>query len=250
MTLQSELARKLHRDCTEWMQMRNCLRQKKLLEVRLPEAIHQKREADTALAEYEFGGFGVWLDKVTGKWEDKRENLRRAASAAGAQLESLRQELARLEAALGALSPREFEKIREEIMELPEPEREILMGFLGRISAGELKEQLAAAKSALLEAQKWARPDIRLEAIPGYTKAQLLTEAENCARECVPLLQEIGDCGIRLEIHAYFQNPSGYIHAVASPYGELDRINSALGVIGRTEKQVEELLLQLTGEGI
>lgn len=248
MTHITEATRTLQQRCQTLYQRQILLQKKQELEDQLPQAKHEKRESDVALAEYESGGFGVWLDRLRGKWEEKQQTLRRSASAAQSRLQSLQQEIARTNACLAQLPEQTDtpQNIRTEAEQLPSEQREGILHSLARISAVKLQFSLNRAKHALLEAQKWARPDIRLEAIPGYTKNQLLTEAESCARECEQLLLEIGDCEIPLDIHGYFQNPSGYIHAVASQFGELDRINSALDAIRRTEKLVEELLLQLS----
>ena len=248
MTLPSELAQKLYQDCQALHQYRSLRHRKSELEARLPEAKHRKREADVALTEYECGGLGVLLDKLRGPWEDKLERYGREASLARSELDGLCQELSRLEEKLAALQPEEYEMIRAKAMELPENEREIIHHRLAKISGGDLLELLRQAKTALQEAQEWARPNNRIDVAPGYTAGQLLAEAEACARQCHDHLQELEGCGIKLEVHPYFENPTGYIHSVASPFGQLDRINSALGALSRTEKQVQELLMQLSVE--
>ena len=44
---------------------------------------------------------------------------------------------------------------------------------------------------------------------------------------------------------AFSKSYVGYIHAVATPYGKLDRINSALGAIHGTQKEIQQLLQRL-----
>ena len=253
MQLQSELYGRLHQNCCLLAKRKDCLRRKQELESRLAEAKYQKREADAALTEYEWGGFRVWLDKVTGKWEDKREELTRTASAAREHLQNLQQEITRLDETLMQLDrqqsePCSWEDIHAMAGALSDREREQIFCRLAAISAEELALQLEQAKSALQQAQEWARPNNRIDTAPGYTKGIELAKAEDCARSCCLYLQQLEQCGIALEVHVYFQNPTGYIHGTASAFGELDRINSALGAITRTEKQIQELRLQLSQE--
>lgn len=243
----SEKAKILLENCRKLLAQQRLTRQKRELEAKLPEAKYQKREAEVALTEYECGGFGVWLDKLRGSWEEKHENLRRNASAAQSKLQELQMQAQRLDAELSQLEGTDsWDSIRQAADTLSPQEREAIFGKLAQICAQSLLENLQEAATALQEAQQWARPNNRIDTAPGYTLGQLLAKAEECARQCGVHLQELEQCGISLERHSYFQNPTGYIHAVATPYGKLDRINGALEAISRTEKQIQELLMQLS----
>ena len=249
MQLPSEQAVQLHENCRKLMTQRSLLEQKRELEVKLSEAKYQKREAEVALTEYECGGFGVWLDKLRGTSEEKHENLRRAASAAQSKLQELQMQAKRLDADLSQLEGTDsWGKIRQAADTLIPQEREAIFGKLAVICAQSLLSQLQETDTALQEAQEWARPNNRIDVAPGYTAGQRLAEAEDCARQCHARMQEMAMCGITLEVHPYFQNPTGFIHSVASPFGELDRINSALGAVNRTAKEIQQLLSQLSQE--
>ena len=249
MTLQSELAQKLHQDCQRLHQYRSLLQRKEQLEARLPEARYRQREASVRFTEYECGGLGVILDKLRGNYGDKLESLRREASAAQSKLQELQMQAKRLDADLSQLEGTDsWGKIRQAADTLIPQEREAIFGKLAVICAQSLLSQLQQTDTALQEAQEWARPNNRIDVAPGYTAGQRLAEAEDCARQCHARMQEMAMCGITLEVHPYFQNPTGFIHSVASPFGELDRINSALGAVNRTAKEIQQLLSQLSQE--
>ena len=246
MTQRSQEFEKLRGQCELLRQHKLLLRRKAELEEQLPQARFSAREADAALTEYECGGFRPWLDKLSGKWEEKQEELRRSASSARRTLESLTEDLARIGDALKASQVSSHEEIYHGAMNLAPQERELVCHALASVLAGELADALKQAQEALMEAQQWARPNNRIDTAPGYTKGILLAKAEGCAASCREGLEKLNSWGIRLTVHPYFQNPSGYIHGVASPYGELDRINSAMAAIRQTENQIQELFLQLS----
>lgn len=250
MTQGSQAFEKLWGQCELLRQHKLLLRRKAELEEQLPQARFSAREADAALTEYECGGFRPWLDKLSGKWEEKQEDLRRSASSARRTLESLTEDLARIGDALKASQVSSYEEIYHDAMDLAPQERELICHALASVLAGELAASLKQAQEALLEAQQWARPNNRIDTAPGYTKGKLLAEAEACAAVCARLLEEIGRCGMAMQVHPYFQNPAGFIHAVATPYGELDRINSAMAAIRQTEKELDALLVQLSQEEV
>lgn len=253
MIMKSELGKLLYQKCQLDFRKQEWQLRKQELQDRLPEAKYVKREADVALTEYECGGLGVWLDKLCGKWEEKRETLTRNAAAAGDCLQNLQRELDLTVAALEEIMAQERKlgfsgNVAEAARQLMPEEQELVLRNAARVCVAGLLPLLNKAQNALEEALEWARPNNRIDAAPGYTKGILLAKAEKCARECADKLKEIVSCGIVIEIHAYFNNPSGYIHGVASQFAELDRINTALGAIRQTEKQISQLQLQLTEE--
>lgn len=251
--LKSELGKQLYRKCQLDGRRQELELRKQSIEEQLPEAKAAKREADVALHEYRYGSLGVFFHKLSGKYEEKLENLTRKAAAADSALAALKRDLEIQKTAL--------EEVRAQIEELggnsdviaqaeklEQEERELILHKAAWITASRLSQLLEKAETALEEAQEWARPNNRIDVAPGYTKGQLLAQAEGCARECAECLRYISRCGILLEIHPYFLNPTGYIHGVAAQYAELDRINRALGGIRQTKRQTEELLLQLAEE--
>jgi len=253
MALTTELGKQLYRKCQLEQQMQELENRKQFLEQKLPEAKFARREADVALKEYEWGGMRAFLDKLSGKWEDKRETLARNAAAADTVLANLQRDLDMAGEALAQIT-REWEALAplgdpvEAVKELDRGEQELILQKAAAIAVSRLIPLLESAEKALEEAQEWARPNNRIDTAPGYTKGKLLAQAEGCARECVRSLQRLCQCGINLEIPAYFENPSGFIHGAASQFAELDRINRALAAIRRTQTQVKELCLQLADE--
>ena len=103
-------------------------------------------------------------------------------------------------------------------------------------------------KGSLESAREWARPNNRIEAVPGEQKFRYLARAEEMAGKVLSMLERIGQCGMELPIHPYFRNPPGYVAASATKYGELDRLNAALEGVRDTQGQIQELILQLTDE--
>ena len=253
MAQQTELGQKLLESCRIAACRQQWQKKKQELETQLPQAKAHKREADVALTEYECGGLRTWLDKRSGKFEEKMADLSRKASAANVELLNLNQEQARTQSALDELDAQEQAlnlpgDIPDLAQQLPPEERDLVLGTYARLIATELLSTLCRAKTALEEAQQWARPNNRIDTAPGYTKGKLLAQAEGCAKTCCQKIDEMAKYGVTLEVHPYFQNPTGFIHAVATPYAELDRINTAIGGIRQTEKQIQQLLLQLPEE--
>lgn len=251
--LKTELGKQLYRKCQLEGRKQELEVRKQKLEEQLPEAKAAKREADVALHEYRFGGLGVFFDKLSGKYVEKLETLTRRASAADSALGTLLRSLEAEEAALTEVNG-EMDAlgnaldIAAQAEALEQEERELILRKTASVMAERLNYLLQKAEAALEEGREWARPNNRIDVAPGYTKGQLLSQAEGCARECGECLGYISRCGILLEIHPYFQNPSGYIHGVAAQYAELDRINRALDGIRQTKRQTEELLLELAEE--
>lgn len=251
--LKSELGKQLYRKCQLDLRKQELERSKQTVTDQLPQAKADKREADFALHAYECGGFRVFLDKLSGIQEEKQEALVRKAAASDSVLRSLQRELERIDSALEEVRMEYGDLDRNlDVIELAQTleseEREVLLWKAAGVAASRMLPLLQSAKTSLEEAQEWARPHNRIDVAPGYTKGKLLAEAEACARQCNECLCYIAQCGILLEIHPYFHNPSGYIHGVAAEYAELDRINRALDGIRQTIKQTEELMLQLSEE--
>lgn len=253
MALTTQLGKQLCKKCQLDMERETLRQRKQALEDALPQAKFDFREASAALVEYEGGGLGIWLDKLSGKWEEKRQTLARRAKASESALHALQRDLAQAEAALEELEAQEQQlaftgTLREAAQELEPREREVIFRMGARVLTVRLLPLLDTAKNALEEAQEWARPNNRIDTAPGYTKGILLARAEQCARECAQNLLELKDWGIELQGHPYFENPAGFIHGVASQFKELDRINSALKGIYQMQNQVKQLQLQLTEE--
>jgi len=253
MALKTQLGKQLYEKCRLEAKLQILQQQKDVIDSQLPHAQYAKREADVARLEYESSGLRAFFDKLSGKWEEKRESLARNAADADTILRNLQRQLEVVAYELAQVKP-EWEAVAdlgdpvEQAQNLPPEEREIIVHKVAAISVEKLLPLLQKAEKTLEEAQEWARPNNRIDVAPGYTKGILLAKAGNYAKDSAKCLHRIEACGILLEIHPYFENPTGYINGVAAQYAELDRINRALGAIRKTETQARELLLQLTEE--
>ena len=252
MAITSEIGVQLYRryqlesELLHWEQRENCLREE------LPNRKYEMREAEAAVLAYE-SGVRKFLDKLTGKWEEKQEHLRQKVSVANAAFtltqEDLKVVAEKKQELLSQLEPlRQLGDVVEAVQEAARQERELLLLLEARLRAKGLLCSLEKGLEALTNAQEWARPHNRLEAVPGMQKSVYLSEADRYAEESRIQLERIAQCGILLDIHPYFTNPAGYICGVAAEYAQLDRINRALDAIRDTLRQAKELLVQLPEE--
>lgn len=216
------------------------------LEDSIPHCKYRLREAREKLLSYEAGGFRPFLDKLSGKWADVHDALqsqvRRAEAELDAELRELEQtkeEYARHMEALEALRT-----LDDAVDGLEPSEREKALRMKARFHTGVLLRELDQNEAALEAARQWARPNNRVEAVPGRTEALLFAEADTHARACMEHLTAIAGCDILLDIHPYFENPTGYISGVTQ-FNQLDRITRAMDAIRATKSQAKELLLQL-----
>lgn len=209
---------------------------------KIPQLLFQQREAQEALLS--FGGFKAFWTRVTGK-EDPRESMERTLRAADAALDNARRKKAALE---------ENQKtLQQELDSLGDPD--VLAAGLGTEEQAQylrLKAGLYAEKALLLlhkcrkeleQAQYLARNPM-MQAGEGYRENVHKQKAGDFAHGCREQLENIQGCGIDFSIHAYLQNPMGYI-VTARRYGDQDQMNNAQNALRQTERALKELLLQL-----
>lgn len=251
--MRTELAEKLHQKYQLESELLFLEQRKACLDECLPEAKYALREAKVAAVEYEGFTFRGFLDQLSGKKAEKLEALQRQAAHAQEKLQNLEREQALNQEKINPVLS-QLETLRalgdpiDQAYTLEKEERESILLLEAKLATKKLLPALEETEEALQSAREWARPHNRIEAIPGYTKSQLYSQADKGARICYDCLERIARCGILLEIHPYFQNPAGYIVGVAAQYAELDRINSALIAIWDTKTQANELLSQLSDE--
>lgn len=210
----------------------------------LPELKFRKREADAACVE-SGGGLRRFLGRLLGKEEADPERNTRAARAAAAALETAQRELGVLEEKVGRLR-KEYEDLGEKaslMAELSPEEREHFLRLEASLNAESALHFLRKARKELSAAQELARNPM-MAAGDGYKKNALYANAAEQAEKCREKLEKIQKSGIGFEMHPYLETPMGYL-VTAAPYGELDRLNSALEGIRETEGSLKELLLQL-----
>lgn len=219
------------------------------LETEVPRRVYELREAKAAQAEYE-GGFRCFLDKVSGKYEEKKEECSRIVREAQAAKETCQRELELAKNALAALEEEaKALPTREELFE-KYPEMEYLKQQDALFCADRLVRLLKENEKYLLEARDWAEnrhADFKPLGTQ-YEKSRALLDAGTRAREICSLLERIQQCGFLLEIHAYFRSPDGYIAGAARQFGQQDRINYAIRAIRTTQSLIQELILQLAEE--
>ena len=208
----------------------------------IPQLTYQKREAQDALLNA--GGFKAFWNRITGK-EDEREALERSVRAAAAALENAQREKAGWEEKQNAL--------QQELDSLGDPE-----ALVAQLTSQELEQYnrmkagLHAEKALLLlhkcrkeldQAQYLARNPM-MQVGDGYRENVHKKNAGDFADGCREQLECIQGCGMDFPIHAYLQNPMGYI-VTARRYGDQDQMNSAQKALRQTEAALKELLLQL-----
>ena len=245
----TELAEKLYQRFTLESRLYQLGLQLQELEEEIPRRKYRVRLAGVALTEYEGMGLRSFLDKLSGKFGEKQENLQRALRSAQAELEAgtveqnrLKQQQAGL---LQQLEPlRELGDVLSCAASLPEAEKTQVLQLEARLCTQRLAHALEETYKALEIAQEWVRPNNRVDTAPGHTKGILMSAADRWARDCMEEMSRIAQCGILLDIHPYFTNPTGYISGVTQ-FNQLDRLNRALSAVSQAQGQAQELLLQL-----
>ena len=243
MNLKTESAKQLYRYWELELERDTWQRSVDMAKEQLAQAKYRKREADVALLEYE-GSLKAFFDKCSGKFEDKREALAQEASSASAELQNVRQQLDRGQENLDKAEHArqmlpQLEDSGARLDELDPEERKCVLKKETEVYVNRIVPLLQSARESLEEAQQWARPNNRIDTAPGYTEGILLSNAEKTAKDCAVILNKLCSCGMKLEIHPFFDNPSGYINGSARQYGKLDRINGALDAIAWTQRQVK-----------
>lgn len=217
-----------------------------LLEQELSQKNWQLREAKVALAEYE-GGLRRFLDKFSGKAEEKQDALSRKCREIQAAKDYCDQQLRSAKNALESLEEEAKQlPTREELFE-QYPDLDYLRQQDALLCADRAVRLLRQNEKHLLEARDWAEnrnADFKPLGTQ-YEKTVALNKAADCAREIWLLLEQIRSCGFELDAHGYFRNPDGFIAGTARQYGQQDRINYALAAVDTTQGLMQELILQL-----
>lgn len=216
------------------------------LEREVPQRTYELREAKAAQTEYE-SGLRFFLDKLSGKHQEKQEALSKAVREANAALEYAKGQLESSKSALVSLE-QEAELIpsREELY-ANYPDSDYLKQQDTLFCADRLVRLLRENEKHLLEARDWAEnrnADFKPLGTQ-YDKTISLQRGADCAREICGLIKRICENDFALEIHPYFEAPDGFIAGAARQYGQQDRINYALGAVRTTAGIIQELILQL-----
>lgn len=202
----------------------------------LAQAKYDLRTANIALAEY--SGMSALLDKMRGRYEERKEKLEQAVrmhtetlAACKREKEELAYEKQTLEASLQEF-PGEAALLAGKQVHTPAL----------RYYAEKLLACLDANTESLNLALQWARPNIGLAEEIRDNRIQSLAQADRDAGQCLELLHWLSEFGADQEIHPYFLNPAGYIMGVAAEFKQLDRLNSALKAVSDTKKTITAFL--------
>ena len=215
------------------------------LKAELPQLKANHREAQAAALEAD-SGLRRFLDRLSGKGEENRENLDRAARAAAGALERAQREKRAAEENL-LRAQQEYEALGEKealTAQLTEGEREHFLRLEASLRAEQALHFLRKCRKELEQAQYYARNPM-MTINDGYRENTHKAAAGALADKCREQLEQIHHCGFAFPIHPYIQNPMGYI-VTAMRYGDQDQMNKAQKGIKETETTLKELLLQLT----
>lgn len=208
----------------------------------IPQLQYEVRQAQAALLNA--GGLTQLWNRLRGK-EDDRETLERQARSATGALEAAQRERASLEASL--------ESLGQELKSLGDPEtltaqltgqeQEQYLRLKAGLHAEKALHLLHKCCKELDQAQYLARNPM-MQVGDGCQENVHKRKAGDYADGCREQLECIQGCGIDFSIHAYLQNPMGYI-VTARRFGDQDQMNHAQKALRQTEAALKELLLQL-----
>lgn len=206
------------------------------------------RKKNAALVEYE-GSLRSFLDKLSGKREERSEALRWEAVHAEESERRLKQEseahahtLSKTEAELNSFPSRE--KLKSAAAADPETAEywaaqelllvaETLLPLLEETleALEECRRELRGENTGQLRSREDAVQSLSAHVTPGKACGELLTEME---KAMAVRKQSFG-------IPEYFKNPAGYL-AAAARHNQLDRTNEALAQAEKMKKQIKALL--------
>lgn len=215
--------------------------------VRKAKYAHRQAQQEQVLYD---GSFRAFRDKLSGKQEERKDALRRAVSAAQAELDVLSREQEMLKASRETIEKEllplpSFEELRTWASENPAMKKQ-----WAALEAGFCAEQLLP----LLEKTDEALEDYRAQ-LRGGRMGDIVSHEElheigtahiTLAEACGPLLQRLRQAlqlqGKSLETGRYFENPAGYIVSAAAHHNRLDRVSEALSQVAAARRQIAAIL--------
>lgn len=224
--------------------------QKTLLNQKLPQARSDLRAAEDALLRYEYGSFRGFLDRLSGKREDKLEQLRSDVRKAEAVLAAAQQEKQVLSLRLTA--------VEAELDTLPGwAEFRGQPGETGtesaRLEALLLTEQLEALleenHAALTESYGQLRGERSMELITYEELHSIHTRAEQSGESCRILLERmkaaLDALEIPFEIPAYYHSPTAYTAGAGDKFHRIGRVRNAMDQALEVKKRVIAIRQQM-----
>ena len=194
----------------------------------IKQAKYDIRNKTEDLLNYE-GSLRGFLDKFSGKREEKLDSLRQAQSREESRLasllreqETLIQKRAGAESALASLPPLEV------LREADEEEWAILEA---RYCAEALLPLLEETEKALLEYRELMQRS-RPEALSLTAQQEIYTAPNAWGEKCRPLIERLRAAlafqKISLAPGGFFESPTAYLVTVAAKHNRFDRVNQAL----------------------
>lgn len=220
---------------------------KETAEQALRQAKYNLREAQQDRLQYS-GSFRAFLDKFSGKREEKELALNRAVKQAEAAISAAGQEKQRLDG--------ELAEIREQLSRLPSPEElkakaVDLTEFIRLdclLAMEKLEPLLEENLESLEELRKIRRGERAHELKSRYEWEQLDTAPEQQTRELTPLLEKLAEdlthLGMELSLGEYFREPTVFLNPAAK-HSQLDRVSQAIGQMEQTRKEIRNLRKKL-----
>ena len=198
------------------------------------QAKYALREAN--IAQVEYSGIRVFLDKLSGKFADKEESLARDVRKAETerslleqQLEAQSQQLSELLAQRAALPPLEQLRTQEN--------REKWLPLETRYCAEAILPVLTRLEEALTQYRQMLRGEIPMLSL---SQQQAISAAPIAlAEECSPLLQRLEAAGTTYG--DFFRSPAGFL-AAAARHNQLNRAVDADTQIRQLKNQLHTLL--------
>lgn len=193
------------------------------------------------------GSFRGFLDRISGKQEEKQEALRRAVNAAQSVLESLEREKESLSAQERQLETErsslpDAATLRDRALEQPDSAQR-WAALEAKYCAEALRPLLEKTEAALEDYRALLRGQRSGEIISHEERHEIGTAYIGWTNQCLPLLQRLKQAADILkqpvEIGRYFENPSGFLASAAARHNQLDRMNEALAQVASARRQAK-----------
>lgn len=214
-----------------------------ILSEEIPKAKYHLRGRQEALMNYEHGSIRGFLDKVSGKREEKLELLRADIRKAEAALALLQQERESLSSQQTA-AEKELASLPgwSELRAQPGDTGKEAARLEARLCAGILTDLLDRNLAALTEARGLLRGERAGEIMSYQEQHRIHAAAEQTGEQCRILLQRMKEAldalDIPFQISGYYRSPTAYTAGAAANFIRLERMGEAMDQVLDTKKQV------------
>lgn len=215
-------------------------RRSELLKEERKQAKYDLRCRDDKLLNYQ-GGIRSFLDKLSGKQEEKLEALRREVRNAESTLQSLQREQESLAG--------QREELTQLLSSLPSSEElraeneQEWAGLEAKLCAEALPPLLEENRTALLEYRSLLQGS-RMEILTVEQKQKISAEPDLRARKCLPWLNRLKEAKLLLgesfDPGSYYASPEAYLVSVVAKHNRLDRVNQAITQVEALQSQLQK----------